>query len=450
MELICGHGAPSYGRPLCPHIRAAAQPLGYFTRYTGVGLSVDRVCQACRDCVADGLAVVTDAVCEECFDVVDGDLVGWVGMPEVRDRPRDVDPTVRSTAVPVGLGAVVDLAAVDEAAAVWLALCEDGRIVRWESDSGTWTVLARSTVEVQEDAEPWAGRQQVRRLHVSPDGRFAAVVLDHGRHGEVFDLSTGTVTLTLDGGGYRPDTVRFSAAFAEHRGRTVLVHRTGWNRLDVSDPQTGQLLTVREFEAARTGSSRPPHDLDFFHGALTVSPDGRHVADDGWVWAPSGVVTAWSLSRWLDENPYESEDGPSLLCLTLCTHYWAGRSSGSTNAGSRSAAWARTTTRSRPEPGSSTSTGPATARPVSPRPWRPRHSVVRTAGSSATAGCSSRPPHPAWRSGTPRKASAWPPSRTSGRPTITALPGNSSNWTEQSCCAGASTRACCRDQPAEP
>ncbi|WP_441245083.1 hypothetical protein [Kitasatospora sp. McL0602] len=322
MELICGHGAPSYGRPLCPHIRAAAQPLGYFTRYTGVGLSVDRVCQACRDCVADGLAVVTDAVCEECFDVVDGDLVGWVGMPEVRDRPRDVDPTVRSTAVPVGLGAVVDLAAVDEAAAVWLALCEDGRIVRWESDSGTWTVLARSTVEVQEDAEPWAGRQQVRRLHVSPDGRFAAVVLDHGRHGEVFDLSTGTVTLTLDGGGYRPDTVRFSAAFAEHRGRTVLVHRTGWNRLDVSDPQTGQLLTVREFEAARTGSSRPPHDLDFFHGALTVSPDGRHVADDGWVWAPSGVVTAWSLSRWLDENPYESEDGPSLLCLTLCTHYW--------------------------------------------------------------------------------------------------------------------------------
>jgi hypothetical protein len=177
-------------------------------------------------------------------------------------------------------------------------------------------------VEVPADAEPWAGRHQARRLHASPDGRFAAVVLDYGRYGEVFDLSTGTVTMTLDGGDYRPDTVPFSLSFAQDRDRTVLVHRTEWNRLDVSDPGTGELLTARGIAPAESGKPRPPHYLDYFHGGLLVSPGGRHIADDGWVWSPIGTVTAWNLTAWLDGNPFESEDGPTKASLTSCNYHW--------------------------------------------------------------------------------------------------------------------------------
>lgn len=39
---------------------------------------------------------------------------------------------------------------------------------------------------------------------------------------------------------------------------------------------------------------RPAHSLDYFHGSLSVSPDGAWVVDSGWVSAPIGVVRAWT------------------------------------------------------------------------------------------------------------------------------------------------------------
>ncbi|KQV12678.1 hypothetical protein ASC99_33910 [Kitasatospora sp. Root107] len=214
------------------------------------------------------------------------------------------------------MGPVVDLAPVDGPGAVWLALCEDGRIVRWSLETGRWSAPARTGVTVPEGVEPWDGHEQRRRLHASVDGRFAAVVLDYGLHGEVFDLRTGARRLVLHGDDDDTETVPFSLAFAEHRGRTVLVHRTLSYRLDVSDPASGQLLTARE-----TGPGSE-HDLDYYHGALHVGPDGRFLVDDGWIWHPVGSVTAWSLHDWLDGNPYESEGGPSWVVLADCDHYW--------------------------------------------------------------------------------------------------------------------------------
>jgi hypothetical protein len=42
-----------------------------------------------------------------------------------------------------------------------------------------------------------------------------------------------------------------------------------------------------------------------------VSPDYEWILDNGWVWQPAGVPAVWSLARWLGENMWESEDGPS-------------------------------------------------------------------------------------------------------------------------------------------
>jgi hypothetical protein len=41
--------------------------------------------------------------------------------------------------------------------------------------------------------------------------------------------------MVLHCGGNDADTVPFSVAFTQHRDRTVLVHRSDWSRLDVSD-----------------------------------------------------------------------------------------------------------------------------------------------------------------------------------------------------------------------
>ncbi|WP_405014180.1 DUF4184 family protein [Kitasatospora sp. NBC_01539] len=215
---------------------------------------------------------------------------GPAGRPA---RPAPADATVRATPLPAGSAPVVDLAGIAGPGTCRLLLTEDGRLTRWESDTGTRRVLATTSVTVPADAAPWDGHLPRLHLHASADGRFAAVVVDHGSAGsagEVFDLTTGTRTMVLDGGAYLPATVPFALAFAEHEGRTVLVHRAAWNRLDAADPATGRSLTARTIDPDAEGLPAA-HDLDYFHGALHVSP-GRRTGRSGGV-AATGRARPW-------------------------------------------------------------------------------------------------------------------------------------------------------------
>jgi hypothetical protein len=153
------------------------------------------------------------------------------------------------------------------------------------------------------------------RLYSSRSGGFAAIVVDHGRHGVVVDVRSGAVTMHLDGGDYHQDTVPFSACFIRFQGRDVFIHRTDWNRLDAADPATGASLTDR-FIGTDSRES-PEHYLDYFHGQLRPSPDGSRLFDDGWVWQPVGILRTWSVHDWLTSNPWESEDGASVRDLIM-------------------------------------------------------------------------------------------------------------------------------------
>lgn len=197
----------------------------------------------------------------------------------------------------------------------WMALTETGVILNFAGDS--FDEVGRTTISV-EPSKRFFGSPKLK-IVVSLNGGFAAVSTDFGRYGEVFDLAAGRKTMDLDAGDYLNDTVKASIAFVEFDGRTVLIHRTDWNRLDISDPETGKLITERE---------SPEHDdtsgryLDYFHGGLSLSPDMRLVADDGWVWHPLGVPTIWSVDDWLNGNVWESECGASKLSLCARSWYW--------------------------------------------------------------------------------------------------------------------------------
>lgn len=154
------------------------------------------------------------------------------------------------------------------------------------------------------------------RLHACADGAFAAVVFDGGRHGRVVDLNRFETTMQLDGGDYHEKTVPFSVCFMQVNARTVLIHRTAWNRLDASDPQSGRLLTERDTTSHEKGE-RPPHHLDYFHGELRASPSGTRLFDAGWVWQPVGAPRVFDVVPWLSSNVWESEDGPSAKWLNL-------------------------------------------------------------------------------------------------------------------------------------
>lgn len=197
----------------------------------------------------------------------------------------------------------------------------DGVISRWNLAEGTCAAMARASVPGELGHQAWDGHELRRRLHVSGSGLFAAVVNDYGRFGEVIDLRAGRVTMALDNGGGHPETVPFSLVFGSHRGRDVVIHRTAWNRLDVSDPASGRLLTARGPTSYRSGEPRPDHYLDYFHGALHLSPDGARIFDDGWFWHPIGMPMAWELASWLEGNAWESEDGPTKTEFCLL-EYW--------------------------------------------------------------------------------------------------------------------------------
>ncbi|MFF3088794.1 hypothetical protein ACFVRB_27665 [Streptomyces nojiriensis] len=192
-------------------------------------------------------------------------MVDSVGRPEIIDAPRPVPGAGPLVPFPAETGTVLDLAPTERGL---LLLAADGRILLWDVEAGSCTHLATTGVTVPADAKPWSGHGKALRLHASRNGRFAAVVVDFGRTGEVIDLTTGTVTTVLENDGYHSETVHYSLLFTEHAGRDVVLHRTRWNRIAGTDPATGEpVLQMPESgkEAAWAHS---------FHGALHLSPGG--------------------------------------------------------------------------------------------------------------------------------------------------------------------------------
>jgi hypothetical protein len=57
---------------------------------------------------------------------------------------------------------------------------------------------------------------------------------------------------------------------------------------------------------------------------LSVSPDGEWIVDNGFTSETAGMPAVFRLGRWLEENPWEAEDGPSRRYLCQRWDYWDG------------------------------------------------------------------------------------------------------------------------------
>jgi len=245
------------------------------------------------------------------------------GRPETRMSSPELHGALNETKIPGELGKIVDIAPIcQEGLSVWLMLGEDGRLSRFDAGDGEAQAAGTTNVPEEVPGESFCGHTLKRRLHASQKGDFAAVVNDYGRYGEVIDLRSGRVTLRMDGGMYCSETVPFSFAFAGWQERVVVIHRTDWNRLDVSDASSGSLISERGPTSYQHGKERPSHYLDYFHGAICLSPRGTYLLDDGWVWHPVGIPVVWSFDRWLSENTWESEDGTTRREICAREGYW--------------------------------------------------------------------------------------------------------------------------------
>jgi len=282
-KLSCGHEKNPFGAPLCAHLRTCREPwLKYVKWFIGSGV----VCVACAEEREKGISTEAAFVCEECFQYATtgvGDPVRTGGRPEIRALSEPFDDVVCETPIPNDCKKIIDIAPIKhDSRSTWLLLVEDVGRWRFDAQNEASELVARAKVPSEVAGDWFAGHTLTTRLHASQDGDFAAVLNDYGRHGQVIDLRSGKTTLRLDGGDYHPETVPFSFTFAIWQGQSVVIHRTAWNRLDISDASTGGLLSDRDPTSYRSGEQRRQHYLDYFHGALYLSPDGAHILDDGW------------------------------------------------------------------------------------------------------------------------------------------------------------------------
>lgn len=305
---------PQQGGYACQHL--VGDIWADYRQFTGVGVRYNLLCDQCAKNL-DTLAENLREVDENRFYQLDF-CGGIIGQPEVFDQPTDLK-FAHETITLSGFASsnVLDIKPVAKSTdSQWIALLKSGDLIRLDLTKRTKDSLTKLSTEFMESKPPFA-------LHISADGVFAAVVQDKSSEGMVIDTQTSKITMPLNRGKYRPEHTRFPVAFFEYEGRTLMVHGSDWNRLDVSNPKTGELLTEREYEVHDDKKS-PEHYLDYFHDLPIISPDGNWIAEDGWVWHPAGITIVWNMRQWLEGNKWEAEDGTSWRKLNQRDYYWGG------------------------------------------------------------------------------------------------------------------------------
>ena len=289
----------------CEHLLANPES-DYYWYLNGKGPESFLLCEACRkDATHKGVKLNVRRIGLDELKLInqEGYLDGVSGEVTVQECPVSHLPPVRFIELP-GTPVLTMAARPDRS---WLLYSASHELAIFDPDNGLRKKLMSVSLPEEID-EAWCNRHLTPRLHCDPSGRFAALVHDYGRYGLVIDLLEKRITMTLDGGDYHPKTVPFSLSFIIHNERPVIIHRTAWNRLDASDPETGRLLTARGPTNDQSGEEQPAHYLDYFHGGLYLSPSGTRMLDDGWVWSPVGVLGHFEPENWLSGNVWETED----------------------------------------------------------------------------------------------------------------------------------------------
>lgn len=305
----CSHAdAPIAGRA-CSHLLVGDHDM--IQVFTGRGSEHAWCCRDCTTANDDG--AVLD-VCAACMAIVERQgFEGIEGEPETLVLPS----TIRAVHEQIDLACppLVDLQPITgEDRERWIGLAADGTV--HELDIATRSVRELGRAGHVDPTQPLV-------LFVSAGARFIAVANQRGTLGVVIERATWRTTIEITRDGYQVEHCSFPLAFVEQAGRTLVVYAPSWNRLELAEAATGELLSARGPITYERGAPTPSHYLDYFHCSLAVSPGQRMIADAGWCWAPVGLVTGWSVDAWLT-NPYESEDGSTWQRLGQRAYFWDG------------------------------------------------------------------------------------------------------------------------------
>lgn len=284
---------------ICSHLEGPGEYCEYFT---GRAAEHDILCTQCAEAPARARTTPACASCAAAATVGrawNADR-GVLGKPGITDRDGKLGFVHERIELARLSAPILDLRPAPGSAPVFYAFLADGALVRLD-------LAERTAARVADLSSRSLHRARAVALAIAPLGDVAGVVNDEGSSGAIVALADGRETLALQRGDFQPGD-RFPLALATHADRSVVIHATRYNRLDVSDATSGELLSARSYGMVAEGE-RPPHFIDLTHGRLLVSPAGDLVADccegeDG-----LARVVTFSLDRMLGADPWESEDG---------------------------------------------------------------------------------------------------------------------------------------------
>lgn len=297
----------------------APEKRGYFRLFLGKGMQYSLLCTACKAEVNEvdlnGFSE-TKKISEKEFADIEKkcNLLGVTGKPEVLIAKEQLKLEF-SYQYFSGLHdqIILDIQPFYHAGHTrWMAVTAAGCLIRINEGSN-----------FVEPSSPIGGPVDFSRpivTSLSPNQRFLVIANTYGMYGCVVDLTTEKICFKLKRDDYHTENCIYPIVFFEMDGKTFLVHATQWNRLDVTDVETGKCVTDREWPEFKE-EEKKQHVLDYFYGSLLISPEGRWIYTSGWVWHPVGKPEVFSLEDWLRKNIWESEDGPSRKGLAQLD-YW--------------------------------------------------------------------------------------------------------------------------------
>jgi hypothetical protein len=317
--LDCSHEDIASVHRVCPHLPGVMDG-NYFRYFSGQGRLYHLTCKICSDLSFDAIRWRT--VCDSCLaDIMEKyDWAGIYGEPSILEEAISLRFLHRRFgSLGEELRGVVPVPS--SPGSVWIGITASGSLIEY-SFHAQERVTLQEIVHLKQLPEAFEIDTAINAdvsLICSADGRFLCVGETLNDRCVVYDRQTSRFTLQVQSSNYRSGEAPFSMAFVQEREHTLLIHKTAWNRLDISDPATGALLTTRTFEENAQDKSRSPH---YFHGQLAVAPDQDYIADASWILGDIGILLTWSGRRWRTENAWEFENGPTKQKLTLRWYFW--------------------------------------------------------------------------------------------------------------------------------
>jgi len=291
----------------------------HFKYFTGKGKEYYLICEACKDNIAE-IEKSLEQVSLDAFKEIDEEIwncSGIIGEPQILIRESNLYFKHNIINIKDKINTkILGIAAADLNKETAVYIFTDNReIISINFSTCEISKLYSLSQEVKIDFSENVS------LHISKDENIAAIVNTFGQYGVVIDLIEKTIVMHLDRGDYHVNHCVFPIAFFEDEENQLMVHGTDWNRLDISNPKTGKMLTKRSSEEMKNSEE---YYLDYFHSDISISCDNKWIVDNGWVWHPVGQIRAWNLNNWLKNNIWEAEVGNSNKIMCERIYYWDG------------------------------------------------------------------------------------------------------------------------------